>query len=74
MITTPLSRLANILNFDISSMNRADAQNAVCAEAEKNIRASQHRINRLHSRIDQTERENAKLRARLEMEPTHANN
>lgn len=67
MITTPLSRLADILNVNISSMNRADAQDAVCAEAEKNIRAHQHRINQLHSRVDQTERENAELRARLDM-------
>lgn len=67
MITTPLSRLADILNVNISSMNRADAQDAVCTEAEKNIRANQHRINQLHSRVDQTERENAELRAMLEM-------
>lgn len=33
MITTPLSRLADILNVDIGSMNRADAQDAVCRAA-----------------------------------------
>lgn len=37
MITTPLSRLAEILNIDISSMNRADAQDAVCEAAAGKI-------------------------------------
>jgi hypothetical protein len=65
--TTPLSRLAELVGVDYASLNQADAQNATCTEAEKTIRAQQHRINQLHGRVAQTERENAELRAKLDM-------
>lgn len=37
MITSPLSRLADLLKIDIGRMNRTNAQNAVCEAAANTI-------------------------------------
>lgn len=37
MITTPLSRLADLLKIEIARMNRSNAQNAVCEAASNTI-------------------------------------